>query len=136
LSPELGRTLWTLRKETHPATDELVFTSARGKRIVPSNLMSRTLKPAGRAAEVGDWIGFHTFRHTCATMLFRRGWNAVQVQKFLGHSDPGFALRTYVHLLPEDLPQPIFSKIGLAKPAESREGEHETVIDRVRSQAG
>ena len=45
---------------------------------------------------------FRTFRHTCATTLFRSGWNAVQVQKFLGHSDPGFTLRTCVHLLPED----------------------------------
>ena len=42
-------------------------------------------------------------------MLFRRGWNALQVQRFLGHSDPGFTLRTYVHLLPEDLPTPDFS---------------------------
>ena len=28
----------------------------------------------------------------------------MQVQKFLGHADPGFTLRTYVHLLDEDLP--------------------------------
>jgi hypothetical protein len=25
---------------------------------------------------------------------------------FLGHSDPGFTLRTYIHLLPDDLPEP------------------------------
>jgi hypothetical protein len=31
------------------------------------------------------------------------------VQKFLGHSDPGFTLRTYVHLLPGDLPEPLES---------------------------
>jgi hypothetical protein len=41
-------------------------------------------------------------------MLFRRGWNAVQVQRFLGHSDPGFTLRRYVHLLDDDLPEPRF----------------------------
>ncbi len=82
--------------------------------------MSRVLKPAAVEAGIGRWImlegkrraetwvGFHTFRHTCATMLFRHGWNAVQVQKFLGHADPGFTLRTYVHLLPEDLPEPAF----------------------------
>jgi Phage integrase family len=55
------------------------------------------------------WIGFHSFLHTCATMLCRRGWKAVQVQRFLGHSDPGFTQRTYVHLLDEDLPEPDFS---------------------------
>jgi hypothetical protein len=25
---------------------------------------------------------------------------------FLGHSDAGFTLRTYIHLLPDDLPEP------------------------------
>jgi len=67
-----------------------------------------------------SWVGFHTFRHTRATRLFRGhwdeaaaayvgGWNATQVCKFLGHTDPGFTLRTYVHLLPEDLPAPVFN---------------------------
>jgi integrase len=27
------------------------------------------------------WAGFHTFRHTCATLLFAEGRNAVQVQR-------------------------------------------------------
>ncbi|MGH3082969.1 MAG: tyrosine-type recombinase/integrase [Gaiellaceae bacterium] len=29
-------------------------------------------------------MGFHTLRHTCATMLFRHGLNAKQVQMWLG----------------------------------------------------
>ncbi|MBA2764160.1 MAG: tyrosine-type recombinase/integrase, partial [Thermoleophilaceae bacterium] len=59
---------------------------------------------------------FHTFRHTCASRLFVSGWNAVQVQKFLGHSDPGFTLRTYVHLLPEDMPEVPFGALAPVKP--------------------
>ncbi len=122
LSAAMATTLWALRKETRPGDDDLVFTSEKGLRIDASNLMSRVLKPAAVDAGLGErgksahgrsvavsWVGFHTFRHTCATMLFRRGWNAVQVQRFLGHSDPGFTLRTYVHLLPEDLPEPDFA---------------------------
>jgi hypothetical protein len=35
-----------------------------------------------------------------------------QVQLFLGHSDPGFTLRVYVHLLPTDLPEPTFPELG------------------------
>jgi hypothetical protein len=58
----------------------------------------------GRRADT--WVGFHPFRHTCATMLFRAGWNAPQVQRQLGHSDAGFTLRRYVHLLDADLPEP------------------------------
>lgn len=45
------------------------------------------------------------------TERYEGGWNAVQVQKFLGHADPGFTLRTYVHLLPEDLPEPDFGAL-------------------------
>jgi Phage integrase family len=61
-----------------------------------------------KARRPETWVGFHTFRHTAATILFRAGWNAIQVQKQLGHSDPGFTQRVYVHLLPEDLPDPSF----------------------------
>ena len=84
--------------------------------------MSRVLKPAavragigawvGRPARAESWVGFHTLRHSCATALFRSGWNAVQVQRFLGHSDPGFTLRTYVHLLEDDLPEVPFGTKG------------------------
>ena len=110
LSRELAQELWALRKDTHAG--DLIFTSAKGKRLDPSNLASRILKPAARAAGVGDWVHHHTMRHTCATRLFRSGWNAAQVQLFLGHSDPGFTLRVYVHLLPTDLPEPTFPELG------------------------
>lgn len=113
LAPSLSRTLWP----TQGAADALVFTSTTGERIDQSNLMSRVLKPAAVKAGVGKmvkdekgklrpetWVGFHTFRHTCATMLFRHGFNAKQVQVWLGHHSAAFTLTTYVHLLPEDLP--------------------------------
>jgi hypothetical protein len=69
--------------------------------------MSRVLKPAARRAGV-PWAGFHTFRHTCATTLFRRGLNAKQVQVWLGHHSPAFTLATYVHFLADDLPDAAF----------------------------
>jgi len=56
-----------------------------------------------------SWVGFHTFRHSCATLLFTKGrWNAKQVQIQLGHHSPAFTLAPYVHLLPGDLPDPDF----------------------------
>ena len=67
------------------ADGELVFTAERGGRLIPSNLMSRVLKPAAVKVGLGEWIiergrrraetwvGFHSFRHTCATQLFLRG---------------------------------------------------------------
>ena len=42
-------------------------------------------------------------------------------QKFLGHSDPGFTPRIYVHLLPEDLPEPVTSPA--AAPLKPEENE-------------
>ncbi len=66
------------------------------------------LKPAAKAAgfvvpaegenEPAAWVSFHTFRHTCASLLFEAGRNVKQVQEWLGHVDPGFTLSTYVHL--------------------------------------
>jgi integrase len=107
--------------------DELVFTGPRGARIDRANLGRRVLKPAAAKAGLGKWIEtpkgkraeswvhLHTFRHTAATRLFRGGWNAVQVQRFLGHTDPGFTLRTYVHLLAEDLPEVPFGNLASVK---------------------
>lgn len=120
LSEMMARHLWELRKATRAADDDLVFTAGGGARIDTSNLMTRVLKPAAVEAGLGEWVktkggqraetwvGFHSFRHTCATMLLRSGWNAPQVQRMLGHSDPGFTLRRYVHLLDADLPEPSF----------------------------
>jgi hypothetical protein len=87
--------------------EELVFPSSVGTVLDSSRVMSRVLKPAGRRAGV-PWVGFHTFRHTCATTLFRRGLNAKQVQVWLGHHSPAFTLATYVHFLADDLPDASF----------------------------
>jgi integrase len=91
--------------------------SDKGGRIDQSNLMSRVLKPAavkgglghwvkaGHGRRADTWVGFHTFRHSCATTLIvEEGWSLEQVQVFLGHSDYATTRRYYVHLTPKDLP--------------------------------
>jgi hypothetical protein len=84
-----------------------VFSSTTGTVIDSSKLMSRVLKPAGRRAGV-PWVGFHTFRHTCATTFLRRGLNAKQARIWLGDHSPSFTLATYVHFLDDDLPSADF----------------------------
>ena len=116
VSPSLAQALWELRKQTPPADAELVFQTATGRMVDPSNLMSRVLKPASRAAGIGGWPGFHTLRHSCATALFRQGLNAKQAQVWLGHHSPSFTLDVYVHLLPDDLPESPFG-VPTAPPA-------------------
>jgi integrase len=105
LSQGLSQALWQLRGSA--PDDAPVFATNDGTFLDPSNIAARVLKPAARRAGV-PWASFHTFRHTCATTLFRHGLNAKQVQMWLGHHSPAFTLATYVHLLPDDLPDPAF----------------------------
>ncbi len=124
LSEGLSQALWRLRGS--PADDLPIFTSSSGGYLDPSNVATRVLKPAAKRAGV-PWMGFHTLRHTCATMLFRHGLNAKQVQMWLGHHSPAFTLATYVHLLPDDLPDPAFLD-GLTTTAE-RPSEESSIGD-------
>jgi integrase len=72
------------------------------------------------------WIGFHTFRHPCASLLFDAGRNAKQVQRWLGHPSPAFTLARYVHLLNEGVGE------GLNLAVELGEGGNK-VAARLRS---
>ena len=98
----------SLRNNAADATDDaLIWATRNGTPYSRNNLSRRVLTPAGEAAGL-PWVGWHTLRHTCASILFRRGANAKQVQAWLGHHSPGFTLATYVHILPEDAPDPGF----------------------------
>jgi integrase len=44
--------------------------------------------------------GFHVTRHTFASIVLQAGETVAQLAAWLGHSDPAFTLRTYVHFLP------------------------------------
>ena len=106
--------------------------------------MARVLKPAAVRAGLGEWVkakrgvrpetwvGFHSFQHTCGTMLFRDGWNAKQVCMFLGHTDPGFTLRTYIHLLNDDLPEPqVLASAGGNKGATGATETDRSAVDAI-----
>jgi integrase len=88
------------------APDDFVFCTTTGTILDPDNLAMRVLAPACKAAGV-EWAGFHTFRHTVASRLFAEGRNVVQVQRWLGHHSASFTLDTYVHLLDNDLGEPL-----------------------------
>jgi hypothetical protein len=48
------------------------------------------------------WAGFHTFRHTFASIHLSRGTNLLQLSRALGHHSAAFTLSRYTHLLPGD----------------------------------
>ena len=116
LSPALAARLLAHRRDTYRGSKASVFASQAGTELLPANVYRRVLAPA--AISVGfkvevivkgkdgkdkdqprSTVSFHTFRHTCASLLFEAGRNVKQVQEWLGHADPGFTLRTYVHLM-------------------------------------
>lgn len=98
LSPGMARRLWAHGAD-RPGT-ERVFTSPHGLPLSDGNLRRRVLVP-GRDAAGLPWVTFHSFRHTCASLLFEAGRDVKQVAAWLGHSDPAFTLRRYIHLMDE-----------------------------------
>lgn len=102
----LGASL-AARAEAHLATQSirdptaLVFTNEAGGPIDPGNLRHRVLKPLVEEAEA-PWAGFHTFRHTFASLHLSRGTNLLQLSRALGHHSAAFTLSRYTHLLPGD----------------------------------
>lgn len=126
-----------IKHSEYSSDDDLVFPARNGAPLRQENVRRRVLKPTAEEAGV-PWVAFHAFRHTCATLLFSQGRNAVQVQRWLGHHSPAFTLSRYVHLLNEDLGGPL--NIGSAPPpsdfASRRKldlAELEALLDQHRS---
>lgn len=85
-------------REVDAAPDAVAFPSQRKTPLDPDNLRARTFKPL--AEEVGaPWAGFHTLRHTYASLQLAEGANIVQLSRALGHHSPAFTLTRYCHLL-------------------------------------
>jgi integrase len=78
-----------------------VFTNRDGNPIEPGNLRRRGLKPLVEEVDA-PWAGFHTFRHTFASLHLSRGTNLLQLSRALGHHSAAFTLSRYTHLLPGD----------------------------------
>lgn len=85
-------------------TVSLLFTpGGRARPIHRSTFDARVwtpaLKRAGIDPKAGD-VRLHGLRHTYASALLERGVSIKAVAAFLGHTDEGFTLRTYTHLMP------------------------------------
>jgi integrase len=119
LSPGMAQQLLALRRDGYRGPEAPVFASKAGTPLRPENVYRRALAPAAigtgfkveievevekegkkeRETRERSTVSFHTFRHTCASLLFEAGRNVKQVQAWLGHADPGFTLKTYIHLM-------------------------------------
>jgi len=79
----------------------LAFLSEADGPLDPGNLRRRVLKPLADKVDA-PWAGFHTFRHTFASLHLSQGTNLLQLSRALGHHSPAFTLTRYTHLLPGD----------------------------------
>ncbi|WP_405934680.1 site-specific integrase [Streptomyces longwoodensis] len=95
-----------------PVTKRLLFSGPEGNHVRVSNFNDHHWKPALATAEIiparqagqryasAPEHGMHALRHFYASVLLDAGENIRALSQYLGHSDPGFTLRTYTHLMP------------------------------------
>jgi integrase len=128
LSPEMVAYLHKQRAAQY-APGATAFTSVRGGPVDAPNLRNRVLRPAVEAVGL-EWVGFHTFRHTCASMLFASGKNPKQVQRWLGHAKAAFTMDVYVHLMDEGLGDAAFAPmLALNGPDALADGHRDDLQD-------
>ena len=89
--------------EGNPVTVALVVTTAEGNALNRNQFNRAVWTPALKRAGVEQTRedGCHALRHFFASVLLDAGENIKAVSDYLGHSDPGFTLRTYTHLMPQ-----------------------------------
>ncbi|MCZ4122618.1 tyrosine-type recombinase/integrase [Streptomyces sp. H39-S7] len=110
--PPVDVTLPWLAPGGRPVTKKLMFTAPDGGALLRNNFNVQAWKPALVAAgvlpepEPGQRIaesredGMHALRHFYASVLLDGGENVKALSSYLGHSDAGFTLRVYTHLMP------------------------------------
>ncbi|RFC75511.1 site-specific integrase [Streptomyces sp. AcE210] len=95
-----------------PVTAPLLFYSRERKALNRNYFNMYLWKPAlvsagviperepGERFEQSREHGMHALRHYYASVLLDAGENIKALAEYLGHSDPGFTLRVYTHLMP------------------------------------
>jgi integrase len=97
--PELADTLAEWRRRTpYPTDDDWVFASpfTNGERPYwPDSALQDHIQPAAKAAGINKQIGWHTFRHSLATLLGQRKEDLKTVQELLRHANSRITLEVY-----------------------------------------
>lgn len=78
---------------------EYVIANKQGSSMLPAsfqNLINGVLNKCGVKVR-----GPHTFRHTFASMLFKKGVDVKTVSELLGHTNVSITYNTYIHLIQE-----------------------------------
>lgn len=101
--PPVAVTLpWEDPASTDLRTYRLVLFTSRRTPINRTELDRRAWKRAVTAAGIvpSRSTGMHALRHFYASALLDAGESVKALAAYLGHTDPGFTLRVYTHLMP------------------------------------
>ena len=82
-----------------PKLEDLVFCSKKGTPLCRRNLRNRQLDLVCEELKIPK-VGWHSLRHSNATLLDAVGTPLGTVQKLLGHSSSDITRGTYIHALP------------------------------------
>ena len=94
LLPQMVLLLLNLKQHSH-FQDDFVFHTTSGTPISHSSLHKLYLRM--RKATGIKTITNHVYRHTFATRAVEQGMDIAALSKILGHTDPSFTLKRYVH---------------------------------------
>jgi len=101
----LARTLRTWRAHTkYKAETDWVFASPYSQGRKPywyQSLMRNRIREVARRAGITKKMGWHTFRHTCATLLRASGADIKVAQELLRHASCRVTLDTYTQAITE-----------------------------------
>jgi integrase len=89
--------LWK-EQSCYQQPDDWVFASPHRKGTLPywpAILMRRMIRPAASRAGITKWIGWHTFRHSYATLLIANGENVKVVQELMRHGSARITVDIY-----------------------------------------
>ena len=92
--------------------DDLVYPTLTGGRRDPDNLRSRVLAAVLERADellaerglvpLPKGLTTHKLHHAFASILVALGVDPISVMRQIGHTDPGFTLRVYTHMMSRD----------------------------------
>ena len=97
----LAQRLWLLLATADD--DALVVPDADGEPLSRTHLY-RVVRAGGERAGIEWPVGLHTFRHSCDSIMFRKGVPKEAIRRLLGHHSWEFTAGTYLHLDDDDLP--------------------------------
>ena len=89
----------------YKSEDDFVFPSVlkNGEQAIsPDSILKREIRPALKRIGVTKRVGFHTFRHTLATLLGSLGVNVKTTQELLRHANPNITMRIYQQAVSEE----------------------------------